>query len=662
MLLGISFMLTLLFFAAGLYTLEGGIGFYSDFGSFLNTVLDRVTVESLQIHDHFETGGGSAVFLLCAVCFFGLVFAMVYMTLRYRVWLIMWALLFFMAGLQMLLPGCPWYISSPFYLFWAAAALWITVGQKRAAVRLGACFLCGMLLTGLICTVQPARGESLFPQMHREEKAVSNLPQGDFRSLKELQLGEEEVMRVTMKQPSSYYLRGYIGETFTGAGWQRLNGDLLAGQNDLFYWLHEKNFYGYSQLGTAADLTGDEEVNHLEISFLNGAHKQLLFPYEVRNVQELILPLIGDSRYKAACSRGVQTYQMDVAMPQIAKRGALQQKLQTMSEEKKLQTYLRCENSYRQFVYEADTALDEETALILEKFLGAPEPIDTAQLKSKVLKLFEDFAYDENTSYSEEEGNFLKVFLEEQCGWSVHYATASALIFRYYGIPARYVEGYLLTPQDAAGAKEGEPIVLNSGNAHSWMEYYEDGIGWVPFETTGPYVGVMGSDDKVSYSSGKTQENQPKQQQKKPDEKKALTLEAEMMEHALFIFAGLLILLLLLLAGMIWFLHIRRSRKKGIRIKDDQQALLVMMRYLLHRMEKHGLPHKNLPMVSYSEEIQQRFDSALADDFSRAAQIYNGARYGGMMVSAEDRKFVTGLVKSIDKRTKKKRKKEKKDD
>lgn len=27
-------------------------------------------------------------------------------------------------------------------------------------------------------------------------------------------------------------------------------------------------------------------------------------------------------------------------------------------------------------------------------------------------------------------------------GYSVHYATAAAMMFRYYGIPARYVEGF----------------------------------------------------------------------------------------------------------------------------------------------------------------------------------------------------------------------------
>ena len=45
--------------------------------------------------------------------------------------------------------------------------------------------------------------------------------------------------------------------------------------------------------------------------------------------------------------------------------------------------------------------------------------------------------------------DFATAFLQEtHQGYSVHFATAAALMLRYYGIPARYVEGYLITPDD----------------------------------------------------------------------------------------------------------------------------------------------------------------------------------------------------------------------
>lgn len=46
--------------------------------------------------------------------------------------------------------------------------------------------------------------------------------------------------------------------------------------------------------------------------------------------------------------------------------------------------------------------------------------------------------------------------METGKGYDVQFATAATLMFRYYGIPARYAEGYLLTPEDAEKMKAGE--------------------------------------------------------------------------------------------------------------------------------------------------------------------------------------------------------------
>ena len=54
----------------------------------------------------------------------------------------------------------------------------------------------------------------------------------------------------------------------------------------------------------------------------------------------------------------------------------------------------------------------------------------------------------------------------------------------YYGIPARYVEGYLITPQDVEGKQAGDTIEIPGTNGHAWTEIYVDGLGWIPLEMT----------------------------------------------------------------------------------------------------------------------------------------------------------------------------------
>ena len=54
-------------------------------------------------------------------------------------------------------------------------------------------------------------------------------------------------------------------------------------------------------------------------------------------------------------------------------------------------------------------------------------------------------------------------------------------MLRYFGVPARYVEGYFLSAAEAASYQPGQSITLTEIHAHAWAEYYLPGVGFVPF-------------------------------------------------------------------------------------------------------------------------------------------------------------------------------------
>lgn len=88
--------------------------------------------------------------------------------------------------------------------------------------------------------------------------------------------------------------------------------------------------------------------------------------------------------------------------------------------------------------------------------------------------------------------NFMPWLLQDyKKGNAVYFATAAVLSYRAAGYPARYVEGYHLSDQEAGqmettGEKE---VRLASKNAHAWVEVYVNGIGWMPVEVVpGMYV------------------------------------------------------------------------------------------------------------------------------------------------------------------------------
>ncbi|MFR9255026.1 MAG: transglutaminase-like domain-containing protein [Merdibacter sp.] len=62
----------------------------------------------------------------------------------------------------------------------------------------------------------------------------------------------------------------------------------------------------------------------------------------------------------------------------------------------------------------------------------------------------------------------------------MHYATAATLMMRYYGYPARYVEGYRIT----AGDFTDDHAYVRDHHAHAWVEVYDEVLGWIPLEFT----------------------------------------------------------------------------------------------------------------------------------------------------------------------------------
>ncbi len=102
--------------------------------------------------------------------------------------------------------------------------------------------------------------------------------------------------------------------------------------------------------------------------------------------------------------------------------------------------------------------------------------------------------------------NFL---LNTKEGYCVQFASAAALILREYGVPTRYVEGYIACDfgvnQDKA--KVGRFVTyVHDYEAHAWIEVFFDGIGWVQYECTpayyeGMYGGEQSNPNEDSSSS-----------------------------------------------------------------------------------------------------------------------------------------------------------------
>ena len=295
-----------------------------------------------------------------------------------------------------------------------------------------------------------------------------------------------------------------------GDGWTALDKQELYTSANLFYWLHKNDFYGQTQLASVTALLDgrltSDDLNTLSVHTVNASRKYVYAPYELCSAEAALLDSenLGDSTLLSRGFRGRDSYTY-TALPNQVKRytelvSFLRMDAENPSDE--LSAYLVNESQYNTFVYDAYTALPESVESYLTQELGGPETENGQHMsyqmaKQRILEyLTANASYTEMPKETRDDGeDFLRFFLESGAGYSVHYATAAALMFRHYGIPARYVEGYLIFPEDVEGQPENAVLTVPEAHAHAWVEYYQDGVGWLPFEVTPPYIDRMEQPD-----------------------------------------------------------------------------------------------------------------------------------------------------------------------
>ncbi len=84
-----------------------------------------------------------------------------------------------------------------------------------------------------------------------------------------------------------------------------------------------------------------------------------------------------------------------------------------------------------------------------------------------------------------------------QKGYCDYYATSMVVLARASGIPARIAVGYLPGTFEATQ----NAYIVTEADAHSWVEVYFPGIGWVDFEPTGGRPSIARSGSTVSLDS-----------------------------------------------------------------------------------------------------------------------------------------------------------------
>lgn len=500
------------------------------------------------------------------------------------------------------------------------------------------------------------------------------LPEGRFTGLGSLETENKPVLEVTMTKPESYYLRGYTGSQYTGTGWTDIPSEKLWEGRDLFYWLHQGGFYGQECLGDAAvaldEETAAEERNTVVVRNLAGSSKYCYVPYELQSVKEADLQTrmdaqkIGDAGLIAGGWNGDREYVYQALSNQITKYPVYDARLldkKNLTEAGK--AYKRNEEFYNEFVYATYLDIPFELTSALHELIDTGETeqgekhVDYAEAKQNILYvLTADYTDTKKLDGSWNGSDFIQEFLNySKKGYSVHFASAAAMMFRYYGIPSRYVEGYLVTPEDVKAMTAGEPYILDDTHAHAWVEYYQDGVGWLPFEVTPSYIGTMDKAEDfqdISGLSGQGSENQPDEPEEEEEEQKKE--EEDEIDWLLILeivlITGICLMLLIMLVFLIWVLlqrHKSRKAKKLFGSADRRLAIRALFEYSMNILSVAGLDIRNTSLYDYREPVGDMFDGEIAAEYEEIVRIRQEAVYSEHEITEEQREIQESFKNKI---------------
>ena len=428
------------------------------------------------------------------------------------------------------------------------------------------------------------------------DSKTNAMPEGNFKNLGEFSKNGAQALEITMEKPQKLYLKGFTGEVYNGYGWEEIENEVLAEYAEDFYILHQNGFFGQSAVSSALEATGKTEKLTMNVKNISACSKRAYLPYAAANVgfdrlaiSDANTESFGESYEICYLPGGLsEWYKAQVELSE--KQGS----------DTAVDEHLEHEHVYREFVRANYLGMTEEAYAAIDNIFGNPEAATATEIISEILVYLEKgVTYDEKF-VSNGGTDFAAFFLEKSArGYSVHYATAATLMLRYFGIPARYAEGYFLSAKEAAEFEGGETIILTENHAHAWAEYYLEGVGWVPFEVTPGYM-----DDELEKAAFSTSGESSKRYEQselpetnvEQDRPKDDITEAK-KDYTALIAVCVCALVLAVIAAAVYVIVMRKRLKKAliaIDNADNKAAVAMRFGYAQKLLETAGIDAKSL--------------------------------------------------------------------
>ncbi|PGU55232.1 transglutaminase TgpA family protein [Bacillus cereus] len=269
------------------------------------------------------------------------------------------------------------------------------------------------------------------------------------------------------------------------------------------------------------------------------------------------------------------------------------------------------------------------------------------------------FTYEStNVLFPAKSQDYVDQFLfDTKSGYCNNFSTSMIVLLRSAGIPALWVKGYTEgTLDNTLASAEGEDVyTITNDNAHSWVEVYFPGYGWIPFEPTkgftNPYNFINNTPAPISQNSEANNSNNTQIQQRNNEAKlkslienteEASTKKVTNSQTSFswwYVFLSTILIsimgYILFTTRMIWrtflIIHFYKYRKNDAVYQKAYGALL-------KQFARIGIPRgESQTFREYALHIDTLYNSA---DMQQLTASYENAMYKQGQAAAEWKKSV----------------------
>jgi transglutaminase-like putative cysteine protease len=332
-----------------------------------------------------------------------------------------------------------------------------------------------------------------------------------------------ELLVMTVVSPRYVYLKGNISDVYTGNSWLSSDNRAVSYSTALTNDLKDDAFEfekGIIYLNNGVVPTNDFYIkdsisvkfNRIKTQTIFYSLKPLSFGLSKSVYDKLLLSPNGDVLTGRSMTTGFTydytAYSINYASDSLAallrkSTRAIYNAQLALPENSSFQTEdliglkKRSEDIYAKYLQLPANYSKKVIDLAYSVTANASNSYDKAKAIENYLST--SFLYNEKPKIPDPTRDFIEQFLFEiKSGYCVHYASSMTIMLRAIGIPARYVEGYMLPDKS-----EPDKITYKVTNkrAHAWVEAYFPGFGWVMFEPTSSITDSFYSNTMQSYQN-----------------------------------------------------------------------------------------------------------------------------------------------------------------